>query len=36
MLDGFKGLIFRGEGVEDAMGPVGIISFMTEEIRQRL
>ncbi len=34
MLDGFKGLIFHGEGIEDTMGPVGIISFMTEEIRR--
>ena len=32
MLDGLKNLVFRGEGVQDAMGPVGIISFMTEEI----
>jgi regulator of sigma E protease len=32
MVDSLKNLIFRGEGVEDAMGPVGIISFMTEEI----
>ena len=34
MLDGLKGLIFKGEGAEDTMGPVGIISFMTEEISQ--
>jgi regulator of sigma E protease len=34
MLDSLKGLAFRGEGVEDAMGPVGIISFMTREISQ--
>jgi regulator of sigma E protease len=32
MLEGFKGLITKGEGFNDAMGPVGIISFMTEEI----
>jgi regulator of sigma E protease len=34
MVDSLKGLIFHGEGVQDAMGPVGIISFMTEAIRQ--
>jgi len=34
MLDSFKGLITRGEGLEDTMGPVGIISFMTQEIRR--
>jgi regulator of sigma E protease len=34
MVNGLKGLIFHGEGVKDAMGPVGIVSFMTEEISQ--
>ena len=34
MLDGFKGLITKGEGFEETMGPVGIISFMTKEIRR--
>jgi len=32
MVDGLKGLIFRGEGAEDAMGPVGIIGLVTQEI----
>jgi regulator of sigma E protease len=32
MVNGLKGLIFHGEGAKDAMGPVGIISFMTEQI----
>jgi regulator of sigma E protease len=32
MLSSFKGLLMRGEGLEDTMGPVGIISFMTQEI----
>ena len=34
MVNSLKGLIFRGEGVKDAMGPVGIVSFMTEQISQ--
>ncbi len=34
MLDGFKSLITKGEGAGDVMGPVGIISFMAEEIRR--
>jgi regulator of sigma E protease len=34
MVDSLKALIFHGQGVQDAMGPVGIISFMTQAIRQ--
>lgn len=34
MLNALKGLIFRGEGFQDTMGPVGIVSFMTDEISQ--
>ncbi len=34
MLGALKGLIFRGEGFQDTMGPVGIVSFMTDEISQ--
>ena len=32
MVNALKGLIFRGEGFQDTMGPVGIVSFMTQEI----
>mgnify|MGYP003815655051 CR=1 FL=1 len=34
MLQSLKALIFHGQGVQDAMGPVGIISFMTQAIRR--
>lgn len=34
MLDALKNLFFKGEGVEDTMGPVGVISFMSKEISQ--
>lgn len=34
MVNALKGLIFHGEGFQDTMGPVGIVSFMTDEISQ--
>lgn len=33
MVDSLRNLIFKGEGVDDMMGPIGIVSFMTVEIR---
>ena len=32
MLAALKNLIFKGEGVEDMMGPVGIVSFTSETV----
>lgn len=32
MLSALRGLIFHGTGVDDMMGPVGIISFVSEQI----
>lgn len=32
MLDTLKNMIFRGEGVGDVMGPVGIISYVSDQI----
>jgi regulator of sigma E protease len=32
MVNSLKNLIFRGEGFQDTMGPVGIVSLMTREI----
>ena len=32
MLGALRDLIFRGRGVEDMMGPVGIISFVSEQV----
>lgn len=33
MLDSLKNLVFRGEGLDETMGPVGIIGFMSQEAR---
>jgi len=33
MIDGLRGLIFHGEGVEEAMGPLGIVTFVAQEAR---
>ena len=32
MLDSLKNLFFHGEGVQDMMGPVGIISFVSDQV----
>lgn len=32
MLDALKDLVFHGTGVEEMMGPVGIISFVSEQV----
>lgn len=34
MLKGLKNLVFKGEGVKDAMGPVGIITFVSRQISE--
>lgn len=34
MLDSLKNLVFKGEGLEEMSGPVGIISFMSVQVRQ--
>lgn len=34
MLDSLKNLVFKGEGAGETMGPVGIISFVSEQVRE--
>ena len=34
MLIGLRDLIFKGEGINDTMGPVGIIGFVSENIKR--
>ena len=34
MLDALRALVTTGEGLQDTMGPVGIISFVSQEVRQ--
>lgn len=34
MIDAIKNLVFKGEGVDEMSGPVGIISVMSEQIKE--
>lgn len=36
MIDSLKNLVFKGEGVDDISGPVGIVSVMTQQISEGL